>query len=280
MNSETRSAGHGLPRNLLMRCVWLLALFGGLGGCQPSKTTHPEAAGADTTQTSALPQLLGQALEAHGGLERWQHQQQLDFDLYRQNQRVDHQRIALKSRKVLLSSDTYKIGYDGADHWISPDTAAFEGDVRFYHNLQFYFMALPFLFADPGVRYEVLEPRNFQGKQYDVLRITFAPGVGDASDDEYVAYLDRDSHQLTLLLYTVTYFSGQPGQEYNARWYQEWQEVNQLLLPQKVVSYRWTHDALGEERGTTEYRNVALSEIPPDESQFLMPTRAQSVHRP
>ena len=221
--------------------------------------------------------MLEQAIEAHGGLSRWQNQQRLEYDIYRQGELVDHQLIALRTRKVLLSNDTYKIGYDGNDYWVSPDTTAFDGDVRFYHNLQFYFMALPFLFADPGIQYEALEPRDFQGKPYDVLRITFEPGVGDASDDEYIVYFDQQSHQLTLLLYTVTYFSGEPGQEYNARWYQEWEEVNQLLLPKKVIGYKWNDGELGEERYVSEYRNVTLDTVPPDESMFLPPTDAMVV---
>ena len=253
---------------------YLLFLIGIAFGCQPSDNTQSNSA---NTARASLPTLLEQSLAAHGGLSQWQDQQLLEYDVYRQGEFVDHQLIALGPRKVLLSNDTYKIGYDGTDYWIGPDTTVFEGDVRFYHNLQFYFMALPFLFADPGIRYEVLEPRDFQGETYDVLRITFEPGVGDSSEDEYIAYLDPDSHQLTLLLYTVTYFSGEPEQNYNARWYQAWQEVNSLLLPQKVISYRWNDGELGEERGTTEYRNVTLDTISPDESMFLAPTEAVVV---
>lgn len=256
----------------------LLAVTGMLASCTTGETTRKAKGGEPTNTDTSLPPLFQQVLEAHGGLARWQDQQRLDYDLYRQDQLVDHQLIALKPRKVLLTNDTYRIGYDGADYWVSPDTSAFDGNVRFHHNLQFYFMALPFLFADPGINYEVMEPREFQGKTHDVLGITFEPGVGDASDDEYIAYFDPKTHRLALLLYTVTYFSGEPGENYNARWYQEWQEVNQLLLPKKVVGYRWSDAGLGEERGTTEYRNVVLDEIPPDESIFLAPTNAMVVN--
>ena len=256
---------------------WFLLWIGVMGACQTPETAQTTSADSLATAEPDYPVVLQQALDAHGGVSHWQDQAQLEFDLYRQDEFVDHQLIALRTRKVLLNNDTYRIGYDGVDYWVSPDTTAFDGDVRFYHNLQFYFMALPFLFADPGIYYEPLEPRDFRGQSYDVLRITFEPGVGDASDDEYIAYFDPDSHQLILLLYTVTYFSGEPGQEYNARWYQEWQAVNQLLLPKKVVGYRWNNGALGEERYTNEYRNVVLDNVPPDESMFLAPTEATMV---
>lgn len=249
-----------------------------LSGCSSPNNETINAIDSESADPSEeLPPVFAQALKAHGGVAQWQAQQQLEYDVYRKGRLLDHQLIALRKRKVLLTSDTYTIGYDGAHHWVSPDTSAFEGDVRFYHNLQFYFMALPFLFADPGIRYEPLEPRTIREKTYDGVRISYKPGVGDASDDQYLAYFDPDTHHLTWLLYTVTYFSGAPNEKYSARWYQAWHEVNGLLLPERVISYRWEKDALGEVRDTTQYRNVALSNIPPDESMFLMPTGAMAV---
>ena len=249
-----------------------------LNGCtKPTDQTTASAPTESVDSSNALPPGLAQALEAHGGLAQWRAQQRLEYDVYRKGMLLDHQLIALRPRKVLLTGDDYTIGYDGTQHWVSPDTAAFPGDVRFYHNLQFYFMALPFLFADPGIRYEPLEPRRIRDKTYDGVRIRFEPNVGDAPDDEYLAYFDPDTHHLIWLLYTVTYFDGAPNEKYSARWYQAWHEVNGLLLPERVISYRWEDDALGEVRDTTHYRNVALSKIPPDESMFLMPNEAVAV---
>ncbi len=245
-------------------------------GCAPPNN-DTTAESDPTLPSDTFPPGLMQSLEAHGGLSQWRAQQRLEYDVYRKGQRLDHQLIALRARKVLLTGEAYTIGYDGTQHWISPDTAAFAGDARFYHNLQFYFMALPFLFADPGIRYEPLAPRTIRDRTYEGVRVGFEPGVGDASDDEYLAYFDPDTHHLTWLLNTVTYFSGKPSGRYSARWYQAWNEVNGLLLPERVISYHWEDDALGEVRDTTHYRNVQLSEIPPDESIFLMPTEAMAV---
>ncbi|MGB3777491.1 MAG: hypothetical protein WA960_03975 [Tunicatimonas sp.] len=249
-----------------------------LSGCAPPSNETAASAPTEAADFSnGLPPVFAQALEAHGGLAQWRAQQRLEYDVYRKGTLLDHQLVALRSRKVLLTGDDYTIGYDGTHHWVSPDTAAFPGDVRFYHNLQFYFMALPFLFADPGIRYEPLKPRTIREKTYDGVRISFDPGVGDASDDAYLAYFDPDTHHLTWLLYTVTYFSGAPNEKYSARWYQAWHEVNGLLLPERVISYCWEENALGEVRDTTVYRNVEISNIPPDESMFLMPNEAMAV---
>jgi hypothetical protein len=268
------------PKYLIASVLTAIVAFLLAGCASPNNDTATIPSESEISSQESIPSALAQALVAHGGLAHWQAQQRLEYDVYRKGSLLDHQLIALRSRKVLLTSDAYTIGYDGTQHWISPDTTAFAGDVRFYHNSQFYFMALPFLFADPGIRYEPLEPRTIRDQTYEGVRIGFEPGVGDASNDEYLAYFDPDTHHLSWLLYTVTYFSGKPSGRYSARWYQAWSEVNELLLPERVISYRWEDDILGEVRDTIYYRNVQLSEIPPDESMFLMPTAAVVVDKP
>ncbi len=71
----------------------------------------------------------------------------------------------------------------------------------------FYFFGMPFVFADPGVKQEALGQKDFQGQKYDVIKITFAAGTGDAPDDYYIAYVDPASGQLKLSVYVVTYAS-------------------------------------------------------------------------
>ncbi|MEM9672849.1 MAG: DUF6503 family protein [Cyclobacteriaceae bacterium] len=253
-----------------------------LVSCASKESPNNNSAPAEneSPSSSAYPTILQNALEAHGGLDRWDSFERLEYDLYRGEDMVDHQLIALKTRKVLLSNEQYTIGFDGQEVWVSPDTSAYAGrSARFYHNLQFYFFALPFVLADPGIQYEELEPREFQGKTYDVLRITYQPEVGDAADDEYIAYFNQETHQLHLLLYTVTYFSQTPSDRYTARVYEAWQSVNGLKVPLRAVAYRWADGSLGDQRSVTEYRNVTLDEIPPDQSMFLMPNEASIADR-
>lgn len=255
-----------------------------IAGCNsPPGSTETTTSAAPTTNNNNLseyPSVLQQALEAHGGLNRWKSFEKLEYDVYRGDQLVDQQLIALSTRKVLLNNDQYTIGFDGQQVWVSPDTSAYPGpSARFYHNLQFYFFALPFVLADPGIRYEPLEAREIQGKMYNGLRITYQPKVGDAADDEYLAYFDQATHQLRVLLYTVTYFSQSPADRYSARVYDKWQTVNGLIVPLQVTSYRWEGDSLGDQRGVTEYRSVGFDEIPPDQSMFLMPNQASVSDR-
>ncbi|WP_277479880.1 DUF6503 family protein [Catalinimonas alkaloidigena] len=241
-----------------------------------SNPEHQDYESDDLAAQSSYPDLFQEVLEAHGGLDKWKQMNLLEFDLYSDSTKVDHQTVDLDSRKVLISSDQYTIGYDGDEVWYTGEESEFPGSsARFYHNLQFYFFALPFVFADPGVNYEILESRIFQGKQYEVMRFTYGNGIGDSPEDEYIIYINPENKRMELLLYTVTYFSGEDTDGYGARLYAEWQHVNGLLVPLVSERYKWETDSLGDFRYASGYRNVVLEEREPDQAMFLAPSNAK-----
>lgn len=241
-----------------------------------TQTSQEETNSSESRQPTPLDNIL----QAHGGLDTWHQFQQVEYDLYVNGEFMDHQLIDLKTRKVLISNEAYSIGFDGQDVWVTPDKEAYSGNsARFYHNLQFYFFAIPFVLADPGTNHELLAPRLFQDDSCEVVKTYFGQNVGDAPDDHYLTFADPKTHQLQLLLYTVTYFSGEPGENYNARVYDALQEVDGLLVPAKMISYRWENDSLGEKRSETEFRNVKFSKEVPDPKQFDIPEGAY-IDRP
>lgn len=229
-----------------------------------------------TTPINPLPEILERGLEAHGGLAQWQQMRTLEFDIQKDSTTVEHQLIDLQNRKVLLRTDQYQVGFDGQEVWVAPNKAAFGSrSARFYHNLLFYFYALPFLAADPGINYEALPNTKFNGKTYDAVKLTYNEGVGDAPEDEYILYFDSASHQMEWLLYTVTYFTGQKGKKYNALHYAEWQNVNGLLLPELLSGYTFTNDSIGTKRYDRRFENVRIQTATPDQTIFEMPAVAE-----
>lgn len=223
-----------------------------------------------------LPEILLKTLDAHGGMEQWRTFQSLSYAVNFNDRLMDQQRVDLPSRKVLISGEDFRLGFDGTDVWYigrkEQDFPA--GSARFYHNLHFYFFAMPFVFADPGLQYQSLGKKSFRGIDYDVLQITYKNGVGDSPDDEYIIYLHPETHQMTLLLYTVTYFSKQESREYSARFYKDWQWVNGMLVPYICEKYQWQGDSLGELQYTNSYTDVLLDALPVDQSMFLAPAEA------
>jgi hypothetical protein len=215
-----------------------------------------------------MPKELLKGIEAHGGLERWNEMQTWEYTITR-NEQPEHHFIDLKSRKVLLSHADYKLGFDGNEVWVSPNKAAFgKGSPRFYHNLYFYFHAFPFIMSDPGINYEVLPKKELNGKLYDAVKISFNAGVGDAPDDYYIAHFDPDTHQMHLLLYTVTYFKGKPGDKFNAIIYDDWQKVNGLLVPRSMKGYKYEDGKLGDKRYERVFNDVKLSTTAANQSMF------------
>lgn len=262
-----------------MKHVLYLGLFALVAAC----SSNPEQEQAQTTPAETttpqreLPEVLQQALKAHGGLPAWQQFGTMEFQMSATlgAPRKEKQLIDLRTRQVRIEAATYQIGMDGQQVWVSPSKAAFgKMPARFYHNLFFYFFAIPFVLADEGAVYEDLGTRTVAGKAYRALKVSYEKGRGDASGDEYIAHFNPETHRLELLLYTVTYF--EPGKKatYNALLYSDWQEVNGLLLPQKMEGRQFADDKIGALKYSAEFSNVRLDRAQPAASQFAMPQGA------
>lgn len=228
---------------------------------------------------------MEESLQAHGGLDTFREYGTLEYDMLWQFGQYgglkDHQLIDLDSRKILITGDAYKVGFDGNAAWITPGTDALPLPARFYSSTPFYFFCLPFLFADPGVNLESLGSEELGEKGYSVVKVTYDEGVGDTPDDNYVAYIDRNTGRLELVHYIVTYPPLMGGKtvealERHAAVYEKWQEVGGLLVPQKIVLYDWKGGMpAGEPRGSILFENVTFKKENPDPSQFAKPDGAE-----
>jgi len=214
-------------------------------GCQssvPKETPRPEVPTID------YPEPFAKALEAHGGLDKWQSMKTLRFTMNNAGKIEKHQ-IDLRNRKTRIDTDNYTLGYDGQDVWVTPNLEAFgNGSARFYHNLIFYFFALPYVAADPGINYEILPDYTLNDQLYDAVKITYDNGVGDAPDDEYIMHFDKETGIMHLLLYTVTYYSKEKGDKYSAIIFDDWIDVEGLKLPGSFKGFKYEDGQLGEMR--------------------------------
>ncbi len=228
---------------------------------------------------------LEESYDAHGGLTTFKEFGTLEYDHEMEITEVvklkDHQLIDLHSRNVLITGDTYKLGFDGQEAWIAPNMAALGLPPRFYSSTPFYFFGVPLLFADPGANIESLGTKELDGKEYNVVKISYNPGIGDTPDDNYVAYLDKETNRLKILHYIVTYPPLMQGKsieelERHAAVYQQWQEVNGLIVPQKIVFFEWSDDKLGDKIvGSMTFENVSFKKKSPDQASFQKPEGAE-----
>ena len=178
------------------------------------------------------PENLVKVLKKHGGLDNWNSLQVLSFNKGEEVHTVD-----LHSRKTIIASPKYSLGFNGKDIWVS-DTTAYKGNKDFYYNLYFYFYAMPFVLADDGIIYEETNPISFDGKEYPGYKISYKANVGTSPDDNYFVYYNPETFQMEWLGYTVTYFSKKPSAKANLIRYNSWENVNGFQLPKEITWYK------------------------------------------
>ena len=261
-------SNHGFSRSLPVITLCVL-----LTSCATDAYQN-EAGSPEVASASALD-ILDKSLIAHGGLNTWQSYGSLEYDVIK-GDNEGHHIIDLKTRRTLQSGENYVLGFDGKNTWVSPDLDAFPGNPDFYVGLDFYFFGIPFVLADPGTNRELLGDVTFNGTTYEAVKISYNAGVGASPDDYYIAHFDKETHLLTYLLYTVTFNSQEPNENYYARAYEEWQEVGGLLLPKKMAAYSWDKETrmLGEMRREAVFNNVTLDTKQPEEAVFAKPDNA------
>lgn len=231
----------------------ILALL--IVSCKPNNTTKETEAQPQASRN--YPATIASVFKAHGGIGTWNAMNNLCFTMEKEAGNETHT-IDLKTRKARIETDKFALGFDGEKVWLDQDSTHFAPQrARFYHNLMFYFYAMPFVLGDDGITYTEVDALEFNGVSYPGTKISFGAGVGDAPDDEYILYRDPKTSQMAWLAYTVTYGKNEKSDRFNYIKYDQWTEVNGLQLPSKMHWYK-------TENGVpTEMRN---------ERSFIKPT--------
>lgn len=217
---------------------------------------------------------IRKVFEAHGGFDKWSSMQGLS---YRKN---DEQTVTnLQNRKILVKSDEQTIGFDGAQVWYLPDSLE-SSRIRFYHNLYFYFYAMPFVVGDPGVYYEDLAPRTILEKEYKGVKISYGKGIGDTPEDNYIVWYDPATYQMEWLMYTVTFTTGTVSEQYKLIKYDKWATFEGLVLPTEIVWYTYKDGEAGDPLQAVKFEDVAISKEAPAQEIFAMPEGAAVATMP
>jgi hypothetical protein len=248
----------------------LIALLTTFGCAAPGPETAPPETGSD---------VVAKMIAAHGGLEKWRSAPTVSFqDTFsyagEAPPRTSRVVVDQQARRAHLDfpETGARISWDGEKVWSEKWQAPVPP--RFLALLSYYFLNLPWLAADPGVR--LSEPGR--GKRWDMpteyitVKMTFEPGVGDTPDDYYLLFIDPESYQLRASEYTVTYADIlPPGVEElkDVIVYEDFTTVNGLVVPARAPIYEEDQSLVG----TFEWREVSFSE-PFDESRMEMPAGA------
>lgn len=224
------------------------------------------------------PLVLEKVFNAHGGLATWKDQRTLVYELPKTDYKEKHT-IDLVSRKDKITSPNYRMGYDGEAVWLLNTDSSYKGDPIFYHNLMFYFYAMPFVLADDGINYSATKDLEYEGVSYPGVRITYDNGVGTSPKDEYYLHYHPETYQMQWLGYTVTYRSGETSD--NVKWirYNDWMDVDGLMLPKSITWYDYDGRTIKEEKSTVIFENISLSVEAKNENFFQKPDNAIFVEK-
>jgi len=186
------------------------------------------------------PEQLGKVFKTHGGLTTWDKIKTLSFNKGEEIHTVD-----LHSRKTVINSPKYSLGFDGDNVWIDEnEKGSYTGNPTFYYNLYFYFYAMPFVLADDGIIYEKVAPISYAGVIYPGYKISFNASIGNSPDDHYIVYYNSKTFKMEWLAYTVTFTSKKPNSKFHIIRYNKWENLSGLLLPKEITWYKMSEGGL------------------------------------
>jgi hypothetical protein len=207
--------------------------------------------------------IVWRAIEAHGGLEHWLAQGTLAFDFdyrpigkpeARASTRNEVEVWSAHVRQTEIDGDA-TLGWDGETAWITPNAEAFAKSARFWALTPYYFVGVPWVFADPGTQFEVLSDTTLDGEAYKRVRITYDPGTGDSPDDYYVLHVRISDGQVGALGYIVAwpgfFEAGKHSPEKFMR-YEAYAETGGLQIVSRIRTHRWDRESETVGAVTTE----------------------------
>ena len=218
-----------------------------------------------------FPTELGKVFEAHGGIETWRNSAVLSFTKGEEVHTVD-----LHARKNVIKSPNYTIGFDGKEVWLDEtEKGAFKGNPSFYHNLFFYFYAMPFVLSDDGISYEKITPITFEGVTYPGYKMSFKASAGSSPDDNYKLYYNPKTYQMEWLAYTATFNTKKPSDKFSVIKYGTWNNVNGLILPSEITWYKTDDTGVPTEpaRPAAVFTSATISKDKLADSFFAKPIK-------
>jgi hypothetical protein len=197
-----------MKKHLIKLCILATFLF----SCNKKKDTNEAAIKNYTAKTekqlAKADSIVNQAIEAHGG------------DLYKtgdysfefrgkkysfQNYGMDYTYSSEIQKgdsliQDVMTSTTFERAINGLKQKLSSADAAKYGESL---NSVIYFATLPYKLQDASVTKSFIEEATVKGKRYDLIKVTFGQdGGGKDFDDEYMYWINKDTHKVDYLAYS------------------------------------------------------------------------------
>lgn len=171
-----------------------------------------------TYETDETRRVIENMVDAHGGMERWRAIDSIRFDNVMHNNFhapnefawwIAHEVIDQKTRRVWQRwpMDSAQLAFDGERVWTQGWQRA--NPPPFQVHFFYYFVNLPWLTQDDGVRLSAVSRYDWEGLKDGLyeIRMDFeqAPGIGKSGNDFFVLYIDPASYRLVGYQYASGY---------------------------------------------------------------------------
>jgi len=250
-------------------------------GCA-KKETASDGAGVQAPAPDA-PQIVRDMIAAHGGMDAWRAAPTVSFEdefvVPGGPSSVSRVVVEQGRRRAYMEYPATRAtaAWNGDSAWSMSWSSPFPP--RFMLLLNYYFLNLPWLTMDPGVRLVEQGTGRLVGDstEYATVLMTFAPGTGDTPNDYYRLHIDRDTKRLKGYEYVATYRAllpkGVPSSPENVLIFDSYATVSGLVVPTRYTIYGPKQELVG----TCTIRNWAFDR-PFDESR-LGPVQGAVVDR-
>lgn len=206
-----------------------------------------------------FPSDIAAVFKAHGGIQAFDRMNTMIFEMVNPEGNEKHT-TDLKTRYARIETEKFALGFDGKEAWLEQDSIYFKRNPRFYHNLMFYFYAMPFVLGDDGITYDKVADLIVEGESYPGYKISYGDGVGDSPKDNYFLYFDSKTYQMKYLGYTVTFFSKETSEKISLIEYADWNDVDGLLLPTTLKWRAYQDNVVGEVKSERNFTNASVNE--------------------
>lgn len=152
-------------------------------------------------------------------------------------------------------------GYDGKDAWvkfdgkISDDKQA-NGVARFLRKTNYYWFSMFFKLLDTGVNLEYIGSKEVEGREYNLVKVTFGSTVGDAQDT-YVLYINKRTKLVDQFLFTVIGF----GVKEPSLMKLHYETIDRIKVPSErtYIGSNWDGEIIGKKWTTTYWTNIKFN---------------------
>lgn len=178
----------------------------------------------------------------------------------------------------LDAKDGTTIVFDGKEVWMTPPDSKFSGP-RFWIFTPPYFALLPFKLGDEGARLAPAGQKSIDGVAYEVAKLTFMLGTGDAPDDWYLLFRDPTTGRMDATAYIVTFAraAAKSAPEPHILRYLDFKTVDGVTLATRWQFFNWneTQGQNGAMLGEWTLANVKFVPVAP--ATFQHPDGARAV---